>query len=111
YPQGVENMLVYALTGRQVKPTGLPLDAGVVVNNVNTAAVLAEAVFEGKPLIERPVTVAGGAVGKAGNYLIPIGTDFETILKHCETDLETARLIVDGGPMMELRRPNSQFPC
>ncbi len=110
YPQGVENMLVYALTGRKVKPTGLPLDAGVVANNVNTAAVLAEAVYEGKPLIERAVTVAGSVVENPANYLIPIGTSFETILEHAGVALETDSLVLDGGPMMGTPQPELNVP-
>ncbi|MGM0381793.1 MAG: electron transport complex subunit RsxC [bacterium] len=100
YPQGVENMLVYALTGRKVAPTGLPLEVGVVVNNVNTVLSLAEAVFDGKPLIERPVTLAGPAVPKPGNYLTPIGTPYKYLLEEGNVDPEQIRMLLDGGPMM-----------
>ena len=100
YPQGVENMLVYALTGRKVKPTSLPLEVGVVVNNVNTVLALFEAVFEGKPLLERPVTLAGPPVGKPGNYLTPIGTPYADLLETGEVDMEDVKMVVDGGPMM-----------
>ena len=38
YPQGAEKQLILALTGREVPTGGLPMDVGVVVQNVGTAA-------------------------------------------------------------------------
>ena len=40
----------------------LPLDVGVVVQNVGTAFAVYEAVQKNKPLIERVVTVTGKSV-------------------------------------------------
>ena len=37
YPQGAEKQLILALTGREVPSGGLPMDVGVVVQNVGTA--------------------------------------------------------------------------
>ena len=34
YPQGAEKQLIYACTKREVPSGGLPMDVGVVVNNV-----------------------------------------------------------------------------
>ncbi len=110
YPQGVENMLVYALTGRKVAPTSLPLEAGVVVNNVNTALALSEAVFEGKPLIERPVTLAGPAVPEPGNYLSPIGSPYKNLLSKGKVDFNEVRMVVDGGPMMGDPQSSLEIP-
>ncbi len=109
YPQGVENMLIYALTDRKVAATQLPLEAGVVVNNVSTAAAISRAVFEGKPLIERTVTVTGPAIKGTGNFRIPIGTSFEEILNHCGLR-ESARLILAGGPMMGVPQADLSVP-
>jgi electron transport complex protein RnfC len=58
YPQGAEKMLIKALTGREVpNKGGLPMEVGVVVQNVGTAIAIYEAVRFGKPLIERVVSV------------------------------------------------------
>ena len=66
YPQGAEKQLIKALLGREVPPPpGLPMDAGVVVQNVVGAAVY-DAVCSGRPLTERVVTVAGGGVSRPG---------------------------------------------
>jgi electron transport complex protein RnfC len=59
YPQGAEKMLIKAIKGREVPCKGLPMDVGVVVQNVGTALAAYEAVRYSKPLIERVVTVTG----------------------------------------------------
>ncbi|MFA5727885.1 MAG: RnfABCDGE type electron transport complex subunit C, partial [Candidatus Neomarinimicrobiota bacterium] len=53
YPQGAEKMLIDAVLKRKVPAGGLPMDIGVVVNNVGTAFAVAEAITKRKPLIER----------------------------------------------------------
>ena len=49
YPAGDEFLLVFEATGRVVPEGGIPLDVGVVVNNVTTLAQVADAV-EGRPV-------------------------------------------------------------
>ena len=44
YPQGGENSLIEAITGREVPSGGLPIDVGAVVQNVGTAFAVYEAV-------------------------------------------------------------------
>ena len=48
YPSGDEYILVYEATGRLIPPQGIPLDVGVVVNNVETLYNIARA-EAGKP--------------------------------------------------------------
>lgn len=62
YPQGAEKQLIYAITRRKVPRGGLPMDVGVVVQNVGTCVAVKEAVVDGKPLVERGMTVSGDAV-------------------------------------------------
>ena len=57
YPQGAEKQLIYACTKREVPSGGLPMDVGVVVNNVATAAQIARTIKTGMPLVERITTV------------------------------------------------------
>ena len=61
YPQGAEKMLIKAAVNREVPPRALPMDVGVVVQNIGTAIAVYEAARYGKPLIERVVTVPGKA--------------------------------------------------
>ncbi|MDY3816416.1 MAG: RnfABCDGE type electron transport complex subunit C, partial [Candidatus Limiplasma sp.] len=76
YPQGGEKQLVYALTGRVVAMGGLPLDQGVIVCNVGTCHAIHRAVYEGRPVIDRVVTV-GGCVAQPANYRVRIGAPVE----------------------------------
>ena len=59
YPQGAEKQLIKALTNREVPHGKLPLDLGIVVQNVATAFAVYEAVQKNKPLFERVVTITG----------------------------------------------------
>lgn len=99
YPQGGEKQLIYAILNRSVPSRGLPMDIGVVVQNVGTAIAISQAVRKGVPLIERIVTVSGANIPKCGNYLVKLGTPVGHILQECGVeDLNGSKLIM-GGPM------------
>lgn len=100
YPQGAEKMLIEAIYGLEVPSGKLPLDLGIVVNNVATMASLAEYFEHGHPLIERVVTVAGPGVRRPANLLVPIGTPVRAVLEECGGLLPETREVVMGGPMM-----------
>jgi len=100
YPQGAEKMLIKAVYGIETPSGGLPLDVGVVVNNVGTMAAVAEYFDQGKPLIERVVTVAGPGVAKAANLLVPIGTPVRDVFDHLGGLSPDTREVIMGGPMM-----------
>lgn len=99
YPQGGEKQLVYALTKRVVPAGGLPLDCGVIVMNVGSAYALRRAVYEGRPVVDRVVTVSG-CVQKPANYLARIGTPVEWLLDTSGGLLPEAKVLLYGGPMM-----------
>lgn len=99
YPQGAERQLIYAVTGRRVPARGLPMDVGVVVQNVGTVAALTDAVTRGRPLIERMVTVSGPGVARPRNLRVRIGTPVSHLLEHCGLLDEPAKVLL-GGPMM-----------
>ena len=100
YPQGGERQLIQAALGRVVPTGGLPLDVGVVVLNVGTAAALARAFYRGAPLTHRIVTVTGGGIARPGNLLAPVGAPFRDLIEACGGLLPEAERIVAGGPMM-----------
>jgi len=83
YPQGAEKMLIKAILDRKVPVGKLPMDVGVVVNNVGTAMAVYEAIKHSKPLIDRVVTVSGNGVKEPKNLLVRIGTSFEDVLNQC----------------------------
>jgi electron transport complex protein RnfC len=101
YPQGGEKMLITALTGREVPSGGLPMDAGCIVQNVGTLVAIAEAFTLGKPLIDRDLTVSGGACRLPKHIRAPIGTLLADLPEEfMAIDYDGLRKILFGGPMM-----------
>ena len=100
YPQGGERQLIYAVTGRRINSTMLPADVGCVVNNVDTMVAVYRAVMEGRPLMERIVTVTGDAVANPANFRVRIGSSYEEILAAAGGFREQPEKIICGGPMM-----------
>jgi electron transport complex protein RnfC len=100
YPQGAEKQLIYALTGREVPIGGLPMDVGCVVQNVASAAAVAEAVINGRPSIERITTVTGEPVVHSGNWRFRIGTPISKVLELAGGIKEQPAKLLLGGPMM-----------
>jgi electron transport complex protein RnfC len=110
YPQGAEKQLIYACTKREVPTGGLPADAGVVVNNVGTAAAVAKAIKTGMPLVERIVTITGEGINNPKNLLVKIGTSFKEIIDQCGGFKETPLKIIAGGPMMGIAQFHIDIP-
>jgi electron transport complex protein RnfC len=111
YPQGGEKMLITALTGREVPSGGLPMDAGCIVQNVGTLVAIAEAFTLGKPLIDRDLTVSGGACKTPKNIRAPIGAFLSDLPpEFMSIDTDRVRKILYGGPMMGSAVPHLQIP-
>ena len=100
YPQGAEKQLILAATGREVPSGGLPMDVGVVVQNVGTAAAVSDAVRLGRPLIERIATVTGPCVVEPKNLRVRIGASLSHLVEFCGGLKEEPAKIIMGGPMM-----------
>jgi electron transport complex protein RnfC len=111
YPQGGEKLLIKALTGREVPSGGLPMDAGCIVQNVGTVVAIAEAFLEGKPLVDRDLTVSGGACKTPKNIRAPIGTIITDLPREfMDIDAERLARIIFGGPMMGTAVPTLEIP-
>lgn len=102
YPQGGEKQLIDAVTGRQVKSMGLPIDVGAVVQNVGTALAVYEAVQKNKPLITNVLSVTGDCLPECRqrNFLYRIGIPFSHIIEQVGGMPEEAVKVISGGPMM-----------
>ncbi|MBS4028103.1 MAG: 4Fe-4S dicluster domain-containing protein [Ignavibacteriales bacterium] len=79
YPSGDEYILVYESTKRLIPPKGIPLDVGIVVNNVETLYNIACA-SEEIPVTEKFITVSG-AVKNPRTFIAPIGMSFRDALE------------------------------
>ena len=100
YPQGGEKQLVFACTGREIPSGKLPMEVGCIVQNVSTVAAIHKAVNEGRPLLRKVVTIAGGAANNPGNYEAPLGMTFEDLINAAGGLKSEPYKIVVGGPMM-----------
>ena len=110
YPQGAEKTLIGVICGTDVPTGGLPMDVGVVVQNVGTVVAIADAVEKGIPLIERVTTVTGGAVVNPKNLLLRIGTTFSQAAALCGGFTEVPAKVIMGGPMMGMAQRTLDVP-
>lgn len=112
YPAGGEKQLIQLLTQREVPQHGLPIDVGVIMQNVGTCFAVAEAVLQGKPLIERVVTITGGAMNAPGNVWALLGTPVSHLLSQGEyqAQRQSKQQLIMGGPMMGFTLPSPQVP-
>lgn len=100
YPQGAERQLIYATTGRAINSSMLPADAGCVVDNVDTVVAIYHAVKEGKPLMNRIVTITGDAVNDPRNFYVRIGMNYKDLIEEAGGLKTEPEKVVSGGPMM-----------
>lgn len=110
YPQGAEKQLIWAILGREVPSGGLPVDVGVVVNNVGTAAAVRDAVFSGMPLVERVVTVAGSCIAEPQNVVVKVGMLVSDLIDACGGYSAPPAKVIIGGPMMGVAQFTTDIP-
>ena len=108
YPAGDEAITIWLVTGRRVPPGGIPLNIGVVVNNVQTLINVAGA-MDGVPVTRRTLTVTG-AVQSPVTVTVPIGTPLSMALSLAGGGLYPDVEFIEGGPVMgslvqDLNRP------
>ncbi len=99
YPQGAEKQLIYSLTKKMVPSGGLPMDVGIVVQNVGTVYAIRDAVLFNKPLFERYITVSGSLIDKPGNYKVRLGMTIRDIIEECGGLKDDPAKVIIGGPM------------
>lgn len=99
YPAGDEVITIWMATGRRVPPAALPLDVGVVVNNVQTLINVARAVDEDTPVTSRTLTVTG-AVQHPLTVTVPVGVTFAELIDLAGGVTVTNAAYINGGPMM-----------
>ena len=105
YPSGGEKQLIKLLTNREVPSMGIPADIGVLMHNTGTLYAVQQAVYEGKPLIERVVTVTGNTIHKPGNVWALLGTEIKHLLDCQGFSPVPQQRVVMGGPMMGFTLP------
>lgn len=110
YPAGGERQLILAVTGREVPSGGLPIDVGVLCQNVGTAAAVARWVRDGEPLISRIVTITGSGVRTPANLEARLGTPIVSLIDDCGGYVADTRRFIMGGSMMGLAFEDDREP-
>lgn len=98
YPAGDEYDLVFTVTGRLIPPGGIPINIGVVVNNVETFVNIAAA-SDGRPVTHKMLTIAG-AVKSPVTLRVPIGTSYRDCLAAAGGLTTDDPVLCLGGLMM-----------
>ena len=101
-------MTIYLATGRRVPPGKLPSDVGCIVMNVTSISELNKYLTTGMPLVSKRITVDGSAISQPKNLIVPVGTYYTEILKHC--GCTEYKKLINGGPMMGFSVPSAELP-
>lgn len=98
YPAGDEQVLVYDVVGRVVPEAGIPLNVGVVVQNIETLLNISQA-LEGKPVISKYITVAGD-VAQPTTVRVPVGISLREVIALAGGPCVPEPVVLSGGAMM-----------
>ncbi len=110
YPHGAEKHLIKAILNREVPIRALPGAVGVLVNNVQTAWTIADAVDRGLPVVDRVVTVSGHGVKEPRNVRVPLGTAIGDVINFCGGPSVEDPAVVIGGPMTGMNVTDMSIP-
>ena len=97
YPMGWERTLIKEVTKKEYNI--LPIELGIIVNNISTIFAINNALKHDIPLVERIITITGENVKNPGNVMVKIGTSVNEILKFMGGILDDS-VLISGGPMM-----------
>ncbi len=98
YPAGDEQALVCDVLGLVVPEGGIPIDVGVVVQNVGTLINIARA-SRGEAVTHRWLTVTG-AVREPKTIIAPVGTSIADAVAAAGGVTVSPNAVIDGGPLM-----------
>lgn len=110
YPHGSEKKLIEACLDREIPEGALPMEVGVVVNNVQTAVAIAEAVDEGQAVVDRVVSVSGRGIKNPKNLVVPLGTPIKELLNYCGGMVSEESVLLIGGTMTGFRAESTDIP-
>lgn len=99
YPMGDEIVLIYEATGRVISPGGLPIEAGVIVFNVETVYNIYRALEKQTPVVDKVVTVVG-EVQNPITVRVPLGTSLKEVVSMAGGETGPDLVYLVGGPMM-----------
>lgn len=99
YPAGDEVVLIYEVTGKVVRPGGLPIECGVAVFNVETVYNVYRAMKKDTPVVDKLVSVVA-EVNNPVTVRVPIGCTIEEVVALAGGSRIQNPVYFIGGPMM-----------
>ncbi len=108
YPQGAERQLITKVTGIELPSGSLPAAAGVISQNVATAAAVARWAARGEPLVTRIVTVTGSGVAQPCNVRAPIGSPLAALIVAAGGYRDRPLRLIAGGNMTGRALPSDE---
>ncbi len=99
YPAGDEVVLIYEVTGKVVRPGGLPIECGVAVFNVETVYNVYRAMRKDTPVVDKLVSVVA-EVNNPVTVRVPIGCTIEEVVALAGGSRIQNPVYFIGGPMM-----------
>ena len=106
YPMGWERTLIKEVTKKEYDI--LPIELGIVVNNISTIFAINNALKHDIPLVERIITITGENVKNPGNVMVKIGTSVNEILKFMG-GIHDDSVLISGGPMMGVEINKTEY--
>ena len=106
YPMGWERTLIKEVTKKEYNI--LPIELGIVVNNISTIFAINNALKHDIPLVERIITITGENVKNPGNVMVKIGTSVNEILKFMG-GIHDDSVLISGGPMMGVEINKTEY--
>jgi len=112
YALGKEKALIQQITDTKVprkvetsdgsERAGMPLDVGIIVNNSETLFNVYNALFLGKPVTTKVLSVYGEDIADLKVYEVPIGVSMTEVLGIAGMDVENSGhlSVIDGGPYL-----------
>ena len=109
YPQAYDEAIIPTILNKEFPPDKLSADIGVIVLSIQTILHVFEAVVEGKPAIERTVTLSGEGFKENIHATARIGTPFSEIINNRIKEGLEVRIIADsiltGNKLLDLSLP------
>ena len=99
YPAGDEVVLIYEVTGKVVRPGGIPIECGVAVFNVETVYNVYRAIKKNTPVVDKLVSVVAEVKGPV-TVRVPIGCTIDEVVKLAGGQTIENAVYFIGGPMM-----------
>ncbi len=100
YPQGDQGVLLRSVFGLEIPQGKFPNEMGILTSNVSTVKAVHDAVFMGRPLVRRVITVTGPVIANPQNVLTRVGTPVRELVDFCGGFTGDVGKMINGGPMM-----------